>query len=110
MDKNPVHKPNVIGAGEVGHANSVDLDKNSVYETNSFYWDTQGNDFLGAIVLPFYGQYVSEERCRLFGEVSGKKMLEIGCGNGQSLQYQGERQASELWALDISEKQIEKAA
>jgi SAM-dependent methyltransferase len=36
-------------------------------------------------------------------------MLEIGCGNGQSLQYQGEHKASELWALDISEKQIEKA-
>ncbi|MVO98212.1 class I SAM-dependent methyltransferase [Paenibacillus lutrae] len=110
MDKNSVHKPNVIGAGEAGHAIPVDLDKNSVYETNSFYWDTQGNDFLGAIVLPLYGQYVSEEKCRLFGDVSGKKMLEIGCGNGQSLQYQGERHASELWAVDISEMQIEKAS
>jgi SAM-dependent methyltransferase len=36
-------------------------------------------------------------------------MLEIGCGNGQSLQYLGDRKASELWAIDISEKQIEKA-
>ncbi len=65
------------------------MDKNSVYKTNSFYWDTKGNDFLGAIVLPFYGAFVSEEKCQLFGDVSGKKMLEIGCGNGQSLQYQG---------------------
>jgi SAM-dependent methyltransferase len=85
------------------------MDKNSVYKTNSFYWDTKGNDFLGAIVLPFYGAFVSEDRCQLFGDVSGKKMLEIGCGNGQSLQYQGERKASELWGIDISEKQIEKA-
>lgn len=85
------------------------MDKNSVHKTNSFYWDTKGNDFLGAIVLPFYGAFVSEEKCRLFGDVSGKRMLEIGCGNGQSLQYQGERKASELWAVDISEKQIEKA-
>jgi len=35
-------------------------------------------------------------------------MLEIGCGSGQSLQYQGERKASELWGMDISENQIEK--
>ncbi|MGO4697909.1 class I SAM-dependent methyltransferase [Paenibacillus sp. 2TAB26] len=85
------------------------MDKNAVYKTNSFYWDTKGNDFLGAIVLPLYGAFVSEEKCQLFGDVSGKKMLEIGCGNGQSLQYQGERKASELWGMDISEKQIEKA-
>jgi SAM-dependent methyltransferase len=109
MDKSSVYKTNIIGAGEIGRAISVDMDKNSVYKTNSFYWDTKGNDFLGAIVLPFYGAFVSEEKCQLFGDVSGKKMLEIGCGNGQSLQYQGERKASELWAVDISEKQIEKA-
>ncbi|MDU5144099.1 MAG: class I SAM-dependent methyltransferase [Paenibacillus dendritiformis] len=109
MDKNSVYRTNIIGAGEVGSAISIDMDKNSVYRTNSFYWDTKGNDFLGAIVLPFYGAFVSEEKLQLFGDVSGKKMLEIGCGNGQSLQYLGERQASELWAVDISEKQIEKA-
>ncbi|MBB6633412.1 class I SAM-dependent methyltransferase [Cohnella thailandensis] len=86
------------------------MDKNSVYRTNSFYWDTQGNDFLRAIVLPFYGAFVSDEKYRLFGDVSGKKLLEIGCGNGQSLQYHGERQASELWGVDLSEKQLEKAA
>lgn len=85
------------------------MNKHSVYKTNSSYWDTKGNDFLGAIVLPFYGAFVSEEKCQLFGDVSGKKMLEIGCGNGQSLQYLGERKASELWGMDISEKQIEKA-
>ncbi len=60
-------------------------------------------------MLPFYGAFISEEKCQLFGDVSGKKMLEIGCGNGQSLQYQGDRKASELWGMDISEKQIEKA-
>lgn len=85
------------------------MDKNTVYQTNSFYWDTKGNDTLGAIVLPLYGAFVSEEKCRLFGDVSGKKILEIGCGNGQSLQYHGDRKASELWGMDISEKQIEKA-
>jgi len=87
-----------------------DMDKNVVHKTNSFYWDTKGNDFLRAIVLPYYGAFVSEEKYQLFGDISGKKLLEIGCGNGQSLQYQAERNASELWAVDISERQIEKAA
>ncbi|MBW5448728.1 methyltransferase domain-containing protein [Cohnella sp. CFH 77786] len=85
------------------------MNKDSIYKTNSFYWDTKGNDFLGAIVLPLYGAFVSEEKCQLFGDVSGKKMLEIGCGNGQSLKYHGDHKASELWGMDISEKQIEKA-
>jgi SAM-dependent methyltransferase len=109
VDKNSGYRTNIIGAGEVGCATSVGMDKDTVYKTNSFYWDTKGNDFLGAIVLPFYGAFVSEEKCQLFGDVSGKKMLEIGCGNGQSLQYHGDRKASELWGMDISEKQIRKA-
>lgn len=88
----------------------IGMDRNSVYRTNGDYWNTKGNDVLGAIVLPFYGAFVSEEKCRLLGDISGKKVLEIGCGNGQSLQYLGARNASELWGMDISEKQMEKAA
>ncbi len=110
MDKNSVYRTNIIGAGEVGSAISVDMDKNSIHKTNSIFWDTKGNEIIGATALPFYGAFVSEEKCQLFGDVSGKKMLEIGCGTGHSLQYQGERNAAELWAVDISEKQIEKAA
>lgn len=107
MDKNSVYRTNIIGGGEVG-AISVDMDKNVVHKTNSLFWDTKGNDVLGATSLPFYGAFVSEENCHLFGDVSGKKMLEIGCGSGQSLQYLGERKASEPWGMDISENQIEK--
>jgi len=102
-------RTNVIGAGEAGCAVSIEMDKEEVYRTNSFFWNTTGNDVLEAIQLPLYGAFVSEEKCRLFGDVSGKKVLEIGCGNGRSLQYLGERKASELWGIDISEKQIEKA-
>jgi len=108
MDKNSVYRTNVIGAGEVGVAVTVDMDKNVIHKTNSLFWDIKGNDVLGTTALPFYGAFVSEEKCQLFGDVSGKKMLEIGCGSGQSLQYHGERKASELWGMDISENQIEK--
>lgn len=72
MGRKFVSKPSIIGAGEVDHASSVDMDKDSVYKTNSFCWDTQGNDFLGAIVLPNYGAFVSEKKCQLFGDASGK--------------------------------------
>ncbi len=108
MDKNSVYRTNIIGAGEVGSAISVDMDKDSIHKTNSIFWDTKGNEVLGATALPLYGAFVSEEQCQLFGDISGKKMLEIGCGSGQSLQYVGERKAIELWGTDISDQQIEK--
>lgn len=72
MDKNSVYRTNMIGGGEVC-AISVDMDKRIIHETNSLFWDTKGNDVLGATALPFYGAFVSEDKCQLFGHVSGKK-------------------------------------
>lgn len=108
MDKNSGYRTNIIGAGEAGVAVSVELDKDVIHQTNSLFWDTKGNEVLGATSLPLYGAFVSEEKCQLFGDVTGKKLLEIGCGSGESLQYLGERKASELWGMDISENQIAK--
>lgn len=107
MDKNIAYRTNMIGASEV-RVISVDMDKRIVHETNGLFWDANGNEILGAISLPLYGAFVSEETCQLFGDVSGRKVLEIGCGSGHSLQYLGERKASELWGIDLSENQIEK--
>jgi len=109
MKKNPNHRTNIIGAGEVGYAISVEMDENNIHKTNSSFWDTKGNEVIGTTALPKYGAFVSEEKCHLFGDVSGKRLLEIGCGTGHSLKYHGDRNASELWGIDISEKQIEKA-
>ena len=109
MDKNSVNRTNIIGAGEVGRAISVDMDKDTIHQTNCLFWGTKGNDILGTTALPKYGAFISEEKCQLFGDVSGKKILEIGCGTGHSLQYLGERKASELWGIDLSKEQIEKA-
>ena len=39
----------------------------------------------------------------------GKKLLEICCGSGHSLKYHADKNASELWSVDISQKQIENA-
>ncbi|SET25041.1 class I SAM-dependent methyltransferase [Paenibacillus sp. NFR01] len=108
MSENSVQRTNVIGAGEVGVAVTVDMDTNDIHKTNSLFWDTKGAELLGETCLPKYGAFVSEEKCQLFGDVRGKKLLEIGCGGGHSLQYLGDRGASELWGMDISENQIEK--
>jgi len=107
MEKNTRYTTNMIGGSEVP-AIPVDMNMRSIHDTNNLFWDTRGNDVLGATALPFYGAFVSEEKCRLFGDVSGKKLLEVGCGSGQSLQYMGDRKASELWGIDLSENQIEK--
>lgn len=107
MEKSSAHRTKMIGGDEVG-AVSVDMDKRSIHETNSSFWDTKGTDILGATALPFYGAFVSEEKCQFLCDITGKKMLEIGCGSGQSLQYLGERGAAELWGMDISENQIER--
>lgn len=56
-------------------------------------------DIIGTTALPKYGAFVSEEKCHLFGDVAGKKLLEICCGTGHSLKYHGDRKASELWEI-----------
>lgn len=37
-------------------------------------------------------------------------MLEICCGSGHSLKYNADRGATELWGIDISQKQLENAS
>ena len=109
VERDVNQRTNIIGAGEVGYAVSADLDKETIHKTNKLFWGTKGNQVLGATALPLYGAFISEETCRFFDEVAGKKVLEIGCGSGHSLQYLGERRASELWGIDITGEQINKA-
>lgn len=109
VEKSPNQRTNIIGAGEVGYAISIDMDKDTIHKTNELLWNTKGNNVIGTTALPSYGGFVSEEKCQLFGDVSGKKVLDIGCGTGHSLQYIGERGASELWGIDLSIEQIKKA-
>lgn len=109
VERDVNQRTNIIGAGEVGYAVSVDLNKETIHETNKLFWGTKGNQVLGATALPLYGAFVSEETCHFFDEAAGKKVLEIGCGSGHSLQFLGERMASELWGIDITREQINKA-
>lgn len=103
------HRTNIIGAGEVSYAVSIVPDQNNIHSMNGLFWDEKGNDVIGTTSLPQWGGFLSEEKCHLFGDLSGKKVLEIGCGKGQSLVYQHLHGAEELWGIDISKGQIEKA-
>ncbi len=39
----------------------------------------------------------SEDEIHLFDSIKGKKVLDIGCGSGHSLQYMAEHGAEEVW-------------
>ncbi|WP_100011734.1 class I SAM-dependent methyltransferase [Lentibacillus sediminis] len=81
-----------------------------VLHANKKSWDKVADRFYGRNPLPEYGPFApSEEELYLFGDVKGAKILEIGCGSGHSLQYMDQKNAGELWGLDLSKKQIKAA-
>src|SRR6185437_12924376 len=77
---------------------------------NKKSWDEVAPRFFGRNPLPEYGPLAPrEEDLNLLGDVSGMKVLDIGCGSGHSLQYMDSRGAAELWGVDLSKTQIETA-
>lgn len=86
------------------------MEKSSIIQTNKTYWDENADLWFGTTALPTYGvKFVTEDDLHLFGDVAGKKILEICCGSGHSLKYHADRNAAELWGVDLSHKQIENA-
>jgi SAM-dependent methyltransferase len=81
-----------------------------IIQVNQTYWNANADSWFGATALPMYGvKFATEDELHLFGDVSGKKMLDICCGSGHSLKYHADRNAGELWGVDLSQKQIENA-
>jgi ubiquinone/menaquinone biosynthesis C-methylase UbiE len=86
------------------------MENGNIIQANKSYWDTHADLWFGTTALPTYGvKFATEDDLHLFGDVSGKKMLEICCGSGHSLKYHADRKASEIWGVDISPKQIDNA-
>jgi ubiquinone/menaquinone biosynthesis C-methylase UbiE len=86
------------------------MENKDIIQNNKTYWNTNADLWFGTTALPEYGvKFVTEDDLHLFGDVSGKKMLEICCGSGHSLKYNADRKAAELWGVDLSNKQIENA-
>ncbi|WP_391203471.1 class I SAM-dependent methyltransferase [Psychrobacillus sp. L4] len=79
-------------------------------EKNKHSWEAAAERFYGRNPLPEYGPMAPlEDNLNLFGDITNLKVLDIGCGSGHSLQYMNQRNAAELWGLDLSEKQINSA-
>lgn len=86
------------------------MESKTIHEVNKTYWNANADSWFGVTALPEYGvQFVTEDELHLFGDVTGRTMLEICCGSGHSLKYHADRKAGELWGLDISQKQLENA-
>lgn len=81
-----------------------------ILNQNKQSWDTMADSWFGTTALPAYGCFIpKEDELKLFPDLQGKRVLDIGCGSGHSLKWCGDNGASELWGLDISTKQIENA-
>lgn len=88
----------------------IQMNRDEILKTNKHYWDTYADLWFGTTALPTYGvHFVTENELHLFDDVSGKKILEICCGSGHSLKYLADRNAGELWGVDLSHKQLENA-
>ena len=86
------------------------MDSNQIINTNRNYWNENADLWFGTTALPEYGvKFVTEDDLHLFGDVSGKRVLEICCGSGHSLKYHADRGAGELWGIDLSQKQLDNA-
>ncbi|MBR6403464.1 MAG: class I SAM-dependent methyltransferase [Eubacterium sp.] len=82
-----------------------------IINNNKKYWNDHADLWFGTTALPEYGvRFPTEDDLHLFGNVQGKRMLEICCGSGHSLVYNAKRGAAELWGADISMKQLENAS
>ncbi len=84
------------------------MDQENALEINRSAWNRIANLNKGRTALPRYGPLApTEDELQLLGGIDGKRVLEIGCGNGLSLAWLAERGAAELWGTDLSEKQLD---
>ena len=72
------------------------LGKFFFYITSKKYWNDHADLWFGTTALPELGvRFPTEEELHIFGDVSGKKMLEICCGSGHSLLYNARKGAGD---------------
>ncbi len=82
-----------------------------IITVNKNCWDSIAVHYFGVTALPSYGPLIkTEDELKLFGDLRGKKVLEIGCGSGHSLEYLAKQGAEELWGIDLSSTQIDTAS
>jgi SAM-dependent methyltransferase len=77
---------------------------------NQENWNKIYTKFAGWCALPAWGVYeIGTDDPSILGTVQGKIFLEMCCGSGHSIQYLVGKGAQKVYALDLSEKQLELA-
>lgn len=89
------------------------MNNESFMEMNRQGWDKliKSNKPFSNTILPEYGPFLkrNEEEIGLFENLKNAKILDLGCGEGESLEYLYKKGASDIWGIDISQEQILKA-
>lgn len=89
------------------------MDKETIININENGWNklVSSKKQFANTSLPEYGPFLkrNENEINLFENVENSKILDLGCGGGQSLEYLYKRGAKEIWGIDISREQILKA-
>ncbi|MDP9445267.1 MAG: class I SAM-dependent methyltransferase [Actinomycetota bacterium] len=93
-----VHRP--VGAAETVRANRRDWDR-----TADDYQAEHG-EFLGDVRFVWSPEGVDEAFVRLLGEVSGRRVLEVGCGAGQCARWLRTQGATSV-GVDLSLRQLQ---
>ena len=86
----------------------ADVGRTRILAINQKGWNKVAPIFYAGTALPRYGPLAQTEAdLHLIEDLKGKAALELGCGSGHSLCYLAkDRQAGELWGLDLSQEQI----
>lgn len=79
-------------------------------DINKSSWNKIAGSSKGRTALPNYGPLCPDEHeLQLLGDLRGKAIVELGCGDGKSLAYLHRHGATELCGLDLAEEQIANA-
>lgn len=89
------------------------MEKEKIIKINMEGWNNliKSKNKFSNTILPEYGPFLkrNEEEIKFFENILGKKVLDLGCGEGKSLEYLYKKGAGEIWGIDISQEQINKA-
>ena len=89
------------------------MDNKKFIDMNRDGWNSliKANKPFSNTILPEYGPFLkrNEEQIHLFDNLPDAKVLDLGCGEGESLEYLYNKGGSEIWGIDISQEQIAKA-
>jgi SAM-dependent methyltransferase len=87
----------------------LSISRTDILTINQKGWNVVAPQFYGGTALPKYGPLsATEPELQLIDDLTGKSVLELGCGSGHTLYYlYKDKQARELWGLDLSQEQLQ---